>query len=99
MFLLGGDALRVNNGAARFITDGGDQSDLASADDFQAQFPRLVTRRRPILVIALTFRAAELQRIQQRHPSGELTTYTDTHDQPAYVTYEFSPSNEVIQPS
>jgi len=88
VFLIGGDALLVANGAVRFITDGGDQSDLASADDFETRFPELLASGRPVVVIALAFRTADLERIRLAHPGGTLTTYDDPEGRPSYLTYE-----------
>ena len=87
-FLIGGDALRVDNGVVRFITDGGDQSDLPLVESFEALFSSLVAAGKPVLVIALPFRADELQHIQQSHPGGVYTSYNDNHGQPSYLTYE-----------
>ena len=88
VFLIGGDALRVDNGVVRFITDGGDQSDLPLVESFEALFSSLVAAGKPVLVIALPFRADELQHIQQSHPGGVYTSYNDNHGQPSYLTYE-----------
>ncbi len=88
VFLIGGDALRVDNGAMRLLTNGGDQSDLASSERFEALVPALAMATRPVLVIALAFRAADLQHIQQLHPGGVFITYSDKHGRPMYLTYE-----------
>jgi hypothetical protein len=74
------------------------QSDLASADGFETQFPGLVAAGRPVLIVALAFRAADLEHIQRLHPGGVLTTYTDTDDRPSCLTYELAATNEVLQP-
>lgn len=97
VFLIGGDALRVDNGAIRFITKGGDQSDLDSADGFETLFPGLVAAGRPVLIVALAFRAADLEHIQRLHPGGVLATYTDPDDRPSYLTYEL-PATTSTQP-
>ncbi len=98
VFLIGGDVLRVDNGVVRFITDGGDQSDLASDEAFETQFPSLIAAGRPVLVIALEFRAADLRHIQQLHPGGAFTTYLGADDRPSYFTYELPLTRAALKP-
>ncbi len=89
MFLVGGDDLRVGHGVVQFITDGGDQADLSSADDLDGLLADDLADRRPVLIVALANHVVELDRVERRLPGGHRDTYTDD-GRLLFVTYSVS---------
>ena len=89
VFLVGGDDLRVGHGVVQFITDGGDQADLSSADDLDGLLADDLADRRPVLIVALANHVVELDRVERRLPGGHRDTYTDD-GRLLFVTYSVS---------